>query len=97
LVRGYAFSMFDFEGLLPSPNGGFDRHLILLAGGVDAVPALKLLRGRLLEQLAALRHDVAELVADRLVHYPGHSTTILTPSSSNLSKWSCSRATACFT
>ena len=43
-------------------------HLVLLAGGVDAVLALQLLGDGLLQQPAALRHDRAELVADRLVH-----------------------------
>src|SRR5216684_9018126 len=40
--------------------------LILL--GEDAVLSLKLLRNRVFQQLAALRHDVAELVANLLVH-----------------------------
>ena len=43
-------------------------HLVLLAGGVDVVTALQLLGDGLLQQPAALGHDRAEPVADRLVH-----------------------------
>src|SRR5262245_11981739 len=41
-------------------------HLILL--GEDAILPLKLLRNGVFKQLAALRDDVAELVANLLIH-----------------------------
>src|SRR3989442_195772 len=40
----------------------------VLLYGVDAELALELLRHGVFEQLAALRHDAPELVADGLVH-----------------------------
>ena len=51
--------------------------LILL--GEDAVLPLKLLRNGVFEQLAALRHDVAELVANLLVHVTPPPAAALPP------------------
>ena len=42
--------------------------IVLLADGVNAELSLKHLRHRFFQQLAALGHDIAELIANCLVH-----------------------------
>ena len=53
---------------VPHRHVVLDLHLVLLPGGVDVVLALQLLGDGLLQQPAALGHDRAELVANRLIH-----------------------------
>ena len=55
-------------GKVPQRHILLRTHLVLLAAGVDVVPALQLPGDGFLQQPAALRDDRTELVADSLVH-----------------------------